>query len=395
MKIRTISDLGDIAGKYVLLRDDFNTKIIDGKVNDTFRIAQSLPTIRTLAAKGARIVILAHLGRPDGKHEPKYTLAPVATALSELLGKQIMFHTDCLDAPISDMKNGDIMLLENVRFYAEEENNDREFASKLAAGFDIFVNDAFAVSHRAHASTVGVAEFLPSYAGELLASEIYELTRVMKNPTRPLMGVVSSSKLDTKIKLLESLVTKCDILAIGGGLGTAFVLAGDKYNFTDMLYKPEYKEPAQRIMQLAEQHGCKILLPLDKGVGPEFDRAAPRTDKPLSEIKDGDIIMDDGPASVAQYINAIDSVRTVIWNGTLGMAEWHPNWSISSFALARHIAARTREGKLESIVGGGDSVAAAGMSGVETDMTYVSTGGGAFLEFIEGRDLPGIKALEN
>ncbi|MCL2331035.1 MAG: phosphoglycerate kinase [Proteobacteria bacterium] len=399
MKLRTISELGNIAGKYVLLRDDFNTQIVDGKVNDTFRIAQSLPTIRALQEKGARIAILAHLGRPDGVATPKYSLRPVALALGELLGESVPLISDCVGAPAADarknMQNGDVALLENVRFHAGEEENDSEFAAQLARGFDIFVNDAFSVSHRAHASTVGVTKFLPSFAGELLASEISAIARAMENPTRPLMGIIGSAKLDTKIKVLESLVAKCDVLAICGGLGTTFLLATGKYNFTDMLYKPEYKEVVERILHAAKRRGCKILLPLDKGVGPEYSATAPRTDKPFADITDGDIIMDDGPESVAQYSEAIDGAKTVILNGTLGLAEWQPNWSISSFALARYIARRTQMGKLESIVGGGDAAASATNAGVEADMTYVSTGGGAFLEFIEGKELPGIVALSS
>ncbi|MCL2538509.1 MAG: phosphoglycerate kinase [Alphaproteobacteria bacterium] len=399
MNIRTINELTDIAGKYILLRDDFNVQIVDGKIMDTFRIEQSLPTIRRLQEMGARIAIVSHLGRPDGAPDSKFSLAPVAFALSELLGEPVPLISDCIGESVADarrnMENGDVVLLENVRFHGGEESNDSEFAAALAHGFNIYINDAFAVSHRAHASTVGVTKFLPAYAGELLASEIAELSHVMNNPTRPLMAIVSGAKLNTKIDVLESMVTKCDTVAVCGGIGTTFAIASGKYNFTDMLYKPEYKEIVLRIMAAAEKHGCKILLPIDKGVGPEWAASAPRTDKTLSNVLGSDVIMDEGPESIAQITNAIDESKTIIWNGTVGMAEWPPVWSAGTFAIAKHIASRTRAGKLESIIGGGDTVAALEATDTMNDITYVSTGGGAFLEFIEGRALPGIVALEN
>jgi phosphoglycerate kinase len=388
MNIHTIKELGDIRGKFVLLRDDFNVQIIDGKIMDAFRIKQSMPTINWLRKAGARIAICAHLGRPGGIVDSKRTLRPIADYL------EIPLIPDCLDRSfMSDMQDGDIVMLENVRFYKGEEDNDPEFAKKLASGFDIFINDAFAVSHRAHASTDGVTKILPSYAGDLLTKEIEELSFIMENPTRPLIGIIGGSKLDTKINILESLAGRCDILIIGGGLGTSFALATGKYTWTDSLYKSEYKPLIDKIFETAKSKGCKILIPVDKGVGLEFSATAVRTDKLLSDISKNDICMDDGPKSVEEYKKIIDSAKTLLWNGTLGMAEWGDVWGRSTFDMVNYIANRTKEGKLISIMGGGDSVTATEVTNTKKDITYISTGGGAFLEFIEGKSLPGISAL--
>lgn len=392
MKIRTISELTGLAGKYVLLREDFNVQLLDGKVANTFRLSQSLPTIRYLKEKGARVVIISHLGRPDGKPNPKYSLAPVALALSELLGEPVAFHPDCLGAPIRKMRNGDVMMLENVRFHAGEEANDPAFANALAAGFDIFVNDAFAVSHRAHASVVGVAKILPSYAGELLAAEVSTISKLMKKPKRPLMGIIAGAKVSSKIGVLKSLVKICDTVAIAGGLGNTFKFALGA-NIGNSLHEPELKDAALEILELAKKNNCDVLLPIDKGVAKTESADAARTDKAFGKIQPNDIIMDEGPKSIAEYERAIDKSKTLVWNGTLGVAEWQPTWSAGTFAIARHVARRTRAGKLESIIGGGETEAALQDSGTDKDMTYVSTGGGAFLEFIEGRKLPGIAAL--
>ncbi len=388
MNIHTIKELGDIRGKFVLLRDDFNVQIQDGKIMDAFRINQSMPTINWLRTAGAKVAICAHLGRPGGEIDPKLTLKPIADYL------KIPLIPDCLDKSfMNSMKDGDMVILENVRFYAGEEENDLEFAKKLANGFDIFINDAFAVSHRAHASTTGVTKFLPSYAGELLTTEIKELSLIMENPSKPLIGIIGGSKLDTKINVLESLVMRCDTLIIGGGLGTSFALASGKYTWTDPLYKTEYKPTIDKIFETAKSKNCKILIPIDKGVGPEFSATAVRTDKLLSDISLNDICMDDGPQSVAEYKKAIDDAKTLLWNGTLGMAEWSDVWGRSTFEIIRYIAKKTKEGKLISIMGGGDSVTATEATNTKQDMTYISTGGGAFLEFIEGKSLPGIAAL--
>lgn len=386
MKLRTIDNL-DVRGKYVLLRDDFNVQIVDGKIMDAFRIDQSMPTINALRAGGAKIAIVAHIGRPKGKRSMEYSLAPIAKYMN------VPLIDDCLDkAFLPEMKDGDVVLLENVRFYPGEEENDFGFAETLADGFDLFVNDAFAVSHRAHASTVGVTKFLPSYAGKLLAAEIEHLSSVMENPKRPLVAIVAGSKISTKIGVLKALARLADKLIIGGALGTTFNYATGAH-VGNSLYEPEQKETALEILSYGREHNCEMLIPLDKGVAKEFTRDALRTDKTFDEIVDDDIILDAGALTTARDIDIIKSAATVLWNGTVGMAEWTPTWSEGSFAIARAIAEQTRSGKLESIVGGGDTVACLEACGVKDDISYVSTGGGAFLEFIEGRELPGIAVL--
>ncbi len=388
MKIRTIENL-DVRGKYVLLRDDFNVQIVDGKITDAFRIEQSMPTINALRAAGARVAICAHLGRPKGTCNMEYTLRPIAEymkipLINDALAKDFM----------ANMHDGDIVLLENVRFYPGEESNDPAFAAELARGYDIYVNDAFAVSHRAHASTVGVAEILPSYAGKLLASEIRALSDVMEKPARPLLSIVAGSKVSTKIGVLKALAKLSDKLIIGGALGTTFNYAqGGKVG--NSLYEADQKENALEILDYARANKCDVLLPLDKGVAKEFTRDAVRENKNFTEIEDDDVIIDAGIQTTARDVAAIKEAATVIWNGTVGMAEWMPTWSYGSFALAHAIAEQTRAGKLQSIVGGGDTVAALEACGVKNDITYVSTGGGAFLEFIEGRTLPGIAILQD
>ena len=386
MKIRTIDGV-DVRGKYVLLRDDFNVQIVDGKITDSFRINQSMPTINALRDAGARIAIVAHLGRPKGTRNMEYSLKPVAEYM------HIPLIKDCLDKDfLAGMHDGDVVLLENVRFYPGEEENDSNFAQRLADGFDLFVNDAFAVSHRAHASTVGVTKYLPSYAGKLLASEIEQLDAVMAQPARPLVAIVAGSKVSTKIGVLRALARIADKLIIGGALGTTFNYAcGARVG--NSLFEADQKDTALEIMEYCRQNNCEIFIPLDKGVAKEFSRDAARTDKTFDEIDDDDVILDAGALTTARDVETIRNAATVIWNGTVGMAEWMPIWSVGSFEIARAMAEQTRAGKLKSIVGGGDTVAALEACGVKDDISYVSTGGGAFLEYIEGRELPGIVAL--
>lgn len=388
MKLRTIDNL-DLRGWYVLLRDDFNVQIVDDKITDAFRIEQSMPTINKLRAAGARVAIVAHRGRPKGVRNMEYSLRPIA----EYMGIKLI--DDCLDKDfLANMQDGDVVLLENVRFYAGEEQNDVGFAAELARGYDLFINDAFAVSHRAHASTVGVAEILPSYAGELLAAEIEHLSVVMENPQRPLLSIVAGSKVSTKIGVLKALAKLSDTLIIGGALGTTFNYAmGGRVG--NSLYEADQKDTALEILDFAKQNNCRVLLPLDKGVAKEFARDAVRSNKDFTEIADDDVIIDAGIQTTERDVAEIRTARTVIWNGTVGMAEWAPTWSYGSFAIANAIAEQTRAGKLDSIVGGGDTVAALEACGIKDDITYVSTGGGAFLEFIEGRTLPGVAILEN
>lgn len=388
MKLRTIENL-DVRGKYVLLRDDFNVQIVDGKITDAFRIEQSMPTIDFLRRAGARVVIVSHRGRPKGERNMDFSLQPIADYMN------VRLIPDCLDKDfLADMNDGDVVLLENVRFYAADEKNDPAFSADLARGYDLFVNDAFAVSHRAHASTVGVAEILPSYAGLLLASEIENLSQVMENPKRPLLSIVAGSKVSTKIGVLKALAKLSDTLIIGGALGTTFNYAqGAKVG--NSLFEADQKETALEILDFAKNNNCRVLLPLDKGVAKEFKADAVRVNKGFAEIEDDDVIIDAGLETTERDVAEIRKAETVIWNGTVGMAEWQPVWSYGSFALANAIAEQTRAGKLVSVIGGGDTVAALEACGVKGDITYVSTGGGAFLEFVEGRALPAIAILED
>lgn len=386
MPIHNIKEI-DVCGKYVLLRDDFNVQIVDGVITETFRISASMPTIKYLISKGARVVICSHLGRPDGKFVSDLSLRKIAEYMN------IPFVDDCKDKTfLKNMKNGDVVLLENLRFYKGEEENDDDFAKQLASGFDIYVNDAFAVSHRAAASTVGVTKYLPSFAGLLLQQEIENISRVMKNPNRPLVAFVGGGKVSTKIGVLKKLVSITDKIVIGGAMGTTFNFALG-LPVGNSLYEPDMANVALDIIKLAKENNCEILLPLDKGVGKTFSKDAMRVNRDVNDIHDDDIIMDDGDKTISRNKEILKNAKTVIWNGTFGLAEWGERWGRASFEFAQDLAHFTKIGKIESVVGGGDTVAALNDSGVFDDMTYVSTGGGAFLEFIEGKKLPGIVAL--
>ena len=386
MTIRAV-DYNSVSGKYVLLRDDFNVQIVDGKIIDTFRIDASMPTIKHLISNGARVVICAHLGRSKGKRDEALSLRPIAEYMD------IPFVDDCLKKDfLADMKNGDVVLMENLRFYIGEEENDDAFARELASGFDIYVNDAFAVSHRAAASIVGVNKYLPGFAGDLLMSEIENISHVLKNPKHPFVAFVGGAKVSSKIGVLKKLVTIADKIVVGGAMGTTFGFANG-LPVGNSLYEPDMVDTVHEIEKLAAQNNCEILLPLDKGVGKVFDKNAMRTNRLATDIRDNDVIIDDGDETIARNRAVLENAKTVVWNGTFGMAEWGNVWGKASFALARDLAHFTKMGKIKSVVGGGETVAALDVCGVHDDMTYVSTGGGAFLEFIEGKELPGIKAL--
>ncbi len=388
MNLRIIDDISDLSNKYVLLRDDFNVQIENGKIVDTFRIEQSMPTINKLRAAGARVVICAHLGRPKNGYDSKLSLQPVADYL------KVPFVDDCLKRDfLANMKNGDVVLLENLRFYKGEEENDDDFTKRLACGFDVFVNDAFAVSHRVAASIVGITKFLPSYAGILLQTEIENITSFMEKPKRPLLAIVGGAKVSTKIGVLKSLCKVADTMIVGGALGTTFNYAlGLPVGHS--LYELEQKQNALDILDFAKQNNCRMLLPIDKGVGQSFDKNAVRENRNVSEIKDTDVIIDAGINTTKRNVQEIENAKTVIWNGTFGMAEWGEKWGYGSFEIAKKIAEQTKKGLLDSLIGGGETVAALDACGVRDDITYVSTGGGAFLEFIEGKDLPGISVLK-
>ena len=387
MAIHNIHEI-DVKGKYILLRDDFNVQIENGKIVDAFRIDASMPTIKHLISNGARVVICAHLGRPGGKRDETLSLRPIAEYMN------IPFVDDCLKKDfLASMKNGDVVLMENLRFYAGEEENDDDFSKKLADGFDIYVNDAFAVSHRAAASTVGVTRYLPSFAGDLLVSEIENISSVMEKPEHPFIAFVGGAKVSTKIGVLKKLVTIADKVVVGGAMGTTFNFV-DGMPVGNSLYEADMIDVVMDIKKLAKENHCEILLPLDKGVGKTFDKNAKRENRDVDKIKDDDVIIDDGDKTIERNHEILADAKTVVWNGTFGMAEWGPVWGRASFALAHDLAHFTKMGKIKSIVGGGETVAALDAIDVRRDMTYVSTGGGAFLEFIEGKELPGIKALE-
>lgn len=387
MTIRKV-DYNSVCGKYVLLRDDFNVQIENGKIVDTFRIDASQSTIKHLISNGARVVICAHLGRPKGKRDMSLSLRPIAEYMN------IPFVDDCLKKDfLKDMKNGDVVLMENLRFYSGEEENIDSFAQNLAEGFDIYVNDAFAVSHRSAASLVGITKYLPSFAGDLLMSEIENISRFLEKPEHPLIAFVGGAKVSTKIGVLKKLVMIADKVVVGGALGTTFNFALGM-PVGNSLYEPTMADVALDIINIAREHNCEVLVPLDKGVGKEFDRNAKRTNRDVNDIKDDDVIIDDGDKTIARNSELLKDAKTVIWNGTFGMAEWGNVWGKASFALARDLAHFTKTGKMKTIVGGGETVAALDVINVHRDMTYVSTGGGAFLEFIEGKELPGIKALD-
>ena len=387
MAIHNIHEI-DVKGKYILLRDDFNVQIENGKIVDAFRIDASMPTIKHLISNGARVVICAHLGRPGGKRDETLSLRPIAEYMN------IPFVDDCLKKDfLASMKNGDVVLMENLRFYNGEEENDDSFAKKLAKGFDMYVNDAFAVSHRSAASLVGVTKYLPSYAGDLLSKEVENISRVIKNPEHPFVAFVGGAKVSSKIGVLKKLVTIADKLVVGGAMGTTFNFV-DGMAVGNSLYEADMIDVVTDIKKLAKKNHCEILLPLDKGVGKTFDKNAKRENRDVDKIKDDDVIIDDGDKTIERNHDVLTDAKTVIWNGTFGMAEWGPVWGQASFALAHDLAHFTKMGKIKSIVGGGETVAALDAIDVRRDMTYVSTGGGAFLEFIEGKELPGIKALE-
>lgn len=387
MQIRNVKDI-DVYGKYVLLRDDFNVQIVDGKITDTFRIDASMPTIKYLSSNGARVVICSHLGRPKGKKDESLSLRPIAEYMN------IPFFDDCLKKDfLNDMKDGDVVLLENLRFYVGEEENEDSFAQKLSNGFDVYVNDAFAVSHRAAASIVGITKYLPSFAGLLLEKEIENISRVMENPERPLVAFIGGGKVSTKIGVLKKLVSIADKIVIGGAMGTTFNFALG-LPVGDSLYEENMADVALDIIKEAKQNNCELFLPLDKGVGKSFSKDEMRINRDADDIHDDDVIMDDGDKTITRNKQILETAKTVIWNGPFGLAEWGEKWGRASFAFARDLAHFTKTGKIESIVGGGDTVAVLNDCGVFDDVTYVSTGGGAFLEFVEGKELLGIAALE-
>jgi phosphoglycerate kinase len=390
---KTLDDLSP-KGKVILLRADLNVPMQGGQVSDMTRITRLLPTINELAGKGGKIILLSHFGRPKGK-DPALSLAPIGKALETALGKKISFVSDCIgDAPkaaIAKMKEGDITLLENVRFYPEEEKDDPAFAAKIASLGDVYVNDAFSAAHRAHATTHGIAKILPAYAGRLMEAEISALSKALEHPERPVVAIVGGSKISTKLDLLNNLVCKIDTLVLGGGMANTFLYALGT-SVGKSLCEREMTGQALKIIETARGKNCKIILPVDGVVATEFKAGAAAQTVGVDNIPAESMMLDIGKGSVAVIADELKRAKTVLWNGPLGAFEIQP-FDAGTTALAKIVAELTAQGKLVSIAGGGDTVSALAHAGVEEKMTYVSTAGGAFLEWMEGKELPGVKVL--
>ncbi len=396
MTFRTLDDAKDLAGKTALVRVDFNVPMEGGKVTDDTRLRVALPTIQRLRDAGAKVALLAHFDRPKGQRVPSMSLKPMVQPLEELLGAPVRFADDCIgpDAveAIRDLDAGGVVLLENVRFHAAEEANDPVFAQKLADLGDLYVNDAFSAAHRAHASTEGVAHHIPAYAGESMRRELDALDAALGNPQKPVVGIVGGSKVSTKLDLLKNLVGKLDTLAIGGGMANTFLYA-QGIDIGGSLAEKDMADTAREILAEAEAKGCDILLPVDVVVAAEVKPGADaRTVKTGEALSTDDKILDAGLDTVARLNAAIDASKTLIWNGPLGVFEVPP-FDAATVAAAKHVAERTKAGALIAVAGGGDTVAAVGHAGVAADLTFVSTAGGAFLEWMEGKPLPGVEAL--
>ncbi len=384
-----------VTGDVVLLRADLNVPLAeDGSVRDATRLTRVLPTLNALIDAGARIAILSHFGRPKGQVEPSMSLAPVVPALSELLGKEVAFSADCIgdtaQAAISNLDNGAV-ILENTRFHAGEEKNDAGFAQALAALGSHYVNDAFSAAHRAHASTEAIAHHLPSYVGLAMQAELDALNQALVTPARPVIAIIGGAKISTKLDLLSNLTQKVDMLVIGGGMANTF-LAAQGYAIGTSLCETAMLDTARAVIETAKTQNCEIILPVDALLAPEFAATETPACAPISAIPDDQMILDCGPQSIDQICQAIDQAATLIWNGPLGAFEIAP-FDSGTNAAARHAAQRTQAGKLISIAGGGDTVAALNHAGAGSDMSYMSTAGGAFLEWLEGKTLPGVAAL--
>lgn len=390
---KTLDD-ADLAGKRALVRVDLNVPMEDGKVTDTTRIDRILPTIREIAAKGAKVVLLAHFGRPKGP-DGKNSLKQVVPALAHALGQPVTFVQDCIgDAvakAVAAAKNGDVLLLENTRFHAGDEKNDADFVRALAVNGDLYVNDAFSAAHRAHASTEGLAHVLPAFAGRTMQAELEALSAGLDNPARPVMAIVGGAKVSTKLDLLGNLVKKVDVLAIGGGMANTF-LAARGLDVGKSLCEHDLVATAREIEAKAKEAGCEILLPVDALVAREFKANPGHRVVKIGEVAADEMILDAGPMSVAEVVLKLDSVKTLVWNGPFGAFELPP-FDTATVTVAKAAAARVKAGQLVAVAGGGDTVSAMNHAGVADDLTYVSTAGGAFLEWMEGKPLPGVEAL--
>jgi phosphoglycerate kinase len=391
---RTLDDV-DVKGKRVLLRVDLNVPMEQGRVTDLTRLERVAPTITEISAKGGKVILLAHFGRPKGR-DLKESLKPVATALAQVVDRPIAFAEECIgevaQKAVAAMKDGDILCLENTRFHKEEEKNDPAFVAELAKLGDLWVNDAFSAAHRAHASTEGLGHVLPAYAGRTMQAELEALAKALEAPTKPVIAIVGGAKVSTKIDLLENLVAKVDALVIGGGMANTFLHA-QGVGIGKSLAEKDLAATALRIIDKAYEANCAIILPVDAVVAFHFAANAPSHAYGLDAIPSDGMILDVGPQSIARINAAIDDAATLVWNGPLGAFELSP-FDRGTVLAARHAAERTRAKKLISVAGGGDTVAALNQAGVAGDFTYVSTAGGAFLEWMEGKPLPGVEVLK-
>ncbi|EGO93489.1 MULTISPECIES: phosphoglycerate kinase [Acidiphilium] len=384
----------DVRGKRVLVRADLNVPLRDGRITDLTRIERLSPTIVELAGKGAKVIVLSHFDRPKGKVVPDMSLRPVAAALGAVLRRPTAFAADCIGpeagAAVAAMAEGDILVLENTRFHPGEESNDPALAKAIAANGDIFVNDAFSAAHRAHATTEGLAHLLPAYAGRLMQAELAALEAALSHPKRPVGAIVGGSKVSTKLDLLTNLITKVDLLVIGGAMANTF-LAAQGAELGKSLQEPALHDTARAIVESAATHGCRILLPSDFVVSETFAPNPPTETVPANAVPANAMALDVGPATTETIIAAVKELKTLIWNGPLGAFETPP-FDTSTMRLAIAVAEATAGG-LISVAGGGDTVAALRLAGVTDRLTYVSSAGGAFLEWMEGKTLPGVAAL--
>jgi phosphoglycerate kinase len=393
---KTIDDL-DVKGKRVLVRTDLNVPMKDGRVSDLTRLERTAPTLIELANKGARVIVLSHFGRPKGKATAEFSLKPVAEALGAILGRDVPFAADCVgpqavDA-VAQLKDGDIAVLENLRFHAEEEKNDPGFAGRLAELGHLYVNDAFSCAHRAHASTEAIAKLLPAAAGRLMQAELEALGNALESPEHPVAALVGGAKVSTKMEVLGNLVAKVDVLVIGGGMANTFLFA-QGIDVGKSLCEKEMAEQARAIANTARTRGCRIVLPRDAVVAKEFKEGAQAWTVELTAVPKDAMILDIGPKSVADLNRTLAECRTLVWNGPLGAFEIRP-FDDGTNAVAQEAARLTKAGRILTVAGGGDTVAALARAGVTDDFSYVSTAGGAFLEWLEGKELPGVAILKS
>ncbi|MFK5978457.1 MAG: phosphoglycerate kinase [Rhizobiaceae bacterium] len=391
---KTLDDI-DVTGKRVLVRVDLNVPMDSGRVTDTTRISRILPTINEISEQGGKVILLAHFGRPKGSVNSEMSLEPVVPALSKLLQKPVAFATDCIgpaaETAVNAMRNGDILLLENTRFHSGEEENNADFIKALAANGDVFVSDAFSASHRAHASTVGLAKHMQAVAGRTLQSELHALEAGLGDPKAPVMALVGGAKVSSKLDLLANLVVKVDCLVIGGGMANTF-LAAQGFNVEKSLCEHNLADTAMAILAKAKKENCEIILPVDAVVAWEFAANAKNETVTIGAVPADSMILDAGPITLANIIEWVEKANTLIWNGPLGAFELTP-FDHATVEAAKAAAAQTAAGNLISVAGGGDTVAALNQAGVSADFTYISTAGGAFLEWMEGKELPGVAVL--